>query len=300
MFNFYLIESESDFNELVNSGPIVPSIDNGQPINFNKPPEGRFYYEIDDLEMIQVDDKDAFNAVPDKIIDGLIAFFTKQSGLEMLTPQNAKSNAFDMWNHCQYNFPQKTSFVDHLNSIFTTFNNIIKRKAFFERRIHRYINEYASFLLPAHKSCHYECVLLLDDEQRKADFILERETGLPPILIELENPSNALFKKNLEPTAEAQHARNQICEWERFIKENPNNTKDQMSFLKGTLEKLVVIGKGLENLDTMKAFKYSDTAFWTYDLLLYEAIDRCNKAIFDQCKAIGIGKPNLIRQFHNL
>ncbi len=165
-----------------------------------------------------------------------------------------------------------------------------------EGRIHRFINSNANFLLPPHKKCYFKHPLYLNDEKREADFILQRERALPSMLIELENPNAKMFKKNGEWTAEANHARNQIAEWVRFIQQNPANAQGQFSFLSGPKQqRLVIMGRGLEHLDAMINSKYQDTIMWTYDVLVKEAKDCWNKIIVGQCHLLGIANPNTLR-----
>ncbi|GAH59990.1 unnamed protein product, partial [marine sediment metagenome] len=201
----------------------------------------------------------------------------------------------DLWNKAAHGLPKKASLTYNLRSIFAAFHRIVKRKAFLEGRIHGFLNARSKFLLPSHKKCYFKHELYLNDKKRVADFILQREEGLPAMLIELENPSVKMFKKNGEWTADANHARNQITEWVRFIDENPANTQGEFGFLKGPKERLVVIGRGLERLDRMINSKYQDTVMWTYDLLAREAKDHWNHVIVEQYNLLGIVNPGTLK-----
>ncbi len=67
-----------------------------------------------------------------------------------------------------------------------------------------------------------------------------------------------------------------------------------MSFLTGPKERLVIIGRGLDWADAMRDSKFGINKVWTYDMLVLEAKKRWNKLIIDQCKLIGIEKPNIL------
>ncbi|MEM5684256.1 hypothetical protein AAHB64_14515 [Bacillus toyonensis] len=96
-------------------------------------------------------------------------------------------------------------------------------------------------------------------------------------------------------TAEANHAKNQISEWVRFIERNPKNAEDEFEFLNGPKERLVIMGRGMEFEEEMINSKYTDTIVWTYDFLIVEAKNKWNRFIVEQCKLLGIENPNLIR-----
>ncbi len=239
--------------------------------------------------------KDRIDALPVSLFSGLLCLVPGNEISIEFSPQKAKEQALDLWNKAAHGSPPKGySFLFNLGSIFTTFDRIIKRKSFLEGRVHRFINSNSKFLLPPHKNCYFKHQLYLNDERREADFILERERAFPSMLIELENPSAKMFKKNGEWTAEANHARNQITEWVRFINENPANTQGQFSFLKGPKQRLVIMDRGLEHLDEMIDSKNQDTIMWTYSLLAKEAKDHWNKIIIEQCRVLGITNPNTL------
>lgn len=240
--------------------------------------------------------KDRIDALPVSLFSGLLCLVSGSQIPIEFSPQKAKEHALDLWNKAAHGLglPKGHSFLSNLRSIFTTFHRIVKRKAFLEERIHRFINFNSKFLLPPHKKCHFKHELYLNDEKRVADFILQRERALPSMLIELENPSVKMFKKNGEWTAEANHARNQIAEWARFIEQNPANTQGQFSFLNGPKQRLVIMDRGLEHLDEMINSKYQDTVMWTYDLLAKEAKDYWNSIIIEQCRLLGIANPNTL------
>lgn len=231
-------------------------------------------------------------ASPLNYTKGLYAIITRNRFGETFNTEIAKRDAFDMWNIAFNNLPKAVSFVKEAQEVFTRFKCLIRRKSFLERRIHRYINSYRSLILPQHKKCFYDYKIFLAGEYRKADFILEREKGMPALLIELENPSFKLFKQNGELTAQANHAKNQIAEWIKFIEQNPEqNAKGEMDFLNGPKQRLVIMGKGMEHLKKMVNSRYSDTIMWTYDLFIQEAISRLNSIVNEQCKILGIEYP---------
>ena len=136
--------------------------------------------------------------------------------------------------------------------------------------------------------------MYLNGEKRVADFILERETGFPSLLIELENPSQPVFKKNNELTHQTNHAVAQINEWAQYIDQNSANLENGKGFLSGPKDRLVIIGRGLDNMEEMKNSRYSGTTVWTYDLLIEEAKSKWNQVLIEQCKEVGIDEPNLL------
>lgn len=208
---------------------------------------------------------------------------------DYFTIERAKKDAIDFVNKAVHNVAMTDSFVIETKKIFSKFVAIIKRKAFLERRIHRYLYAYAYFLLPSHRQCLYEHRIHLDDEYREADFILEREAGFPSILIELESPAKKIFRRNGELTADANHAKAQIFEWVAFIeKDARRNASGEFAFLSGPKERLVIMGRGLDNKDKMLSTKFQDTLIWSYDLLLEQAKSQWNDTIEKQCKLVGL------------
>lgn len=230
-------------------------------------------------------------AEPTSYSKGLFVVCTKNHFDKIFSIDEAKRDVFSMWNSALNKLPQKGSFIREAQEVILRFKSLIRRKAFLEKRIHRYINSYQFLLLPPHKNCFFEHELFFREKSRKADFILEREKGMPALLIELENPSNKLFKKSGELTAEANHAKHQIAEWVKFIEKNPENRKAEMDFLNGEKQRLVIMGRGMEHLDKMMDSRYSDTIMWTYELFLREAKERLSSIIFEQCKILGIEPP---------
>lgn len=104
------------------------------------------------------------------------------------TPEGAKYEAIAMWNYALLGKKSSGNFVLEAQSIFSAFASLIKRKAFLERRIHRYLRDHSKLLLPSHVACFFEHEIRLGNEIRSADFVLKREAGIPPMLIELESP----------------------------------------------------------------------------------------------------------------
>lgn len=255
-------------------------------------PKHSHFYQFGDLLLIESENINAIPAFYDK---SLYTEVTNDIIHEYFSEEKAKQEALDLWNNNSNKLPVGKSFVHNLQIIFDRFQSIIKRKSFLERRIHRYLNEYSKYLLPNHVDKFYEQPLYLRGEKRVADFILKREDTFPSLLIELENPSLKAFKKNGEPTAESNHAKNQISEWTRFIEQNPKNTEGELSFLNGPKSRLVIIGRGLEYIEEMENSKYTDTIVWTYDFLIKESKKRCNNDIKAQCELLGIKEPNYIK-----
>jgi hypothetical protein len=204
------------------------------------------------------------------------------------TEEQAKRDAIDLWNAAVTGEPSQ-SFIHSTREVFSKLHAISRRKAFLERRVHRFIDAHRGLILPAFKNCFYEHDLVLGDERRRADFIHEREAGLPALLIELESPSHRVFRKNGDLTAEVTHARGQVAEWVRFIREAPGaNAKGEMSFLSGPTQALVFIGRGLEHRAKLVETRFTDTIVWTYDLLIEEARSRWNANLEEQYRLLGL------------
>jgi hypothetical protein len=262
-------------------------------LNWQTLPTRNHIHRFSDVVLIQSND---FNALPTFEYKKLLVYITRDLIPVEFSTGNAKKHALDYWNNADNHFPLQDakSFIYNLQTVFNKFEHIIKRKAFLERRVHRFINSYSKQLLPNHKRVYFEHELSLRGERRVADFILQRDDGMPALLIELENPSVKIFKNNGELTAEANHAKNQISEWIRFIDQNQENIKDDMYFLSGPKQRLVVMGKGLEYQQEMIDSKFTDTTMWTYEYLIKQAKDQWNSIIKEQCNLIGIVNPNLL------
>jgi hypothetical protein len=219
---------------------------------------------------------------------GLIGFGQLSGAEAMFTAESGQKDAIELWNSAVAGLPHSGSFIEQAKGVFDRFDASIRLKAFRERRIHRMLRDHAALLLPAFKRVFFEHELYLGDEVRKADFILEREFGLPGLLIELESPVYTVFRKNGHLTAEATHAHGQILEWVEFIDREPQrNAAGEMAFLLAEKQRLVIMGRGLEQREALLKRKFSDTAFWTYDLLLEQARRRWNDILVEQCRRVG-------------
>jgi hypothetical protein len=244
------------------------------------------HIEWTDVELVKAGE---VLAPPAMEMRDLLIYITRDLVATAFTSERAKKEAIDLWNGANSGCRDfKHSFVAGLRNVLAKYHALIKRKAFLERRIHRFVNAYADVLLPEHKAVYFEHKLFLGDECRIADFILERESAFPAVLVELENPSKKIYRKNGELTAEANHARNQIAEWVRFIEGNPANGQETMAFLRGPKQRLIVMGTGLEYRDRMIDSKYTDTIQWTYDMLALEARGRWNRILSEQYRQLGL------------
>lgn len=94
-------------------------------------------------------------------------------------PEGAKLDAIAMWNYALLGKKSSGNFLHETKGIFNTFASIIRRRAFVERRIHRYLRDHAVLLLPAHVRFFFEHELRLGDEVRRVDVILQREPVNP-------------------------------------------------------------------------------------------------------------------------
>jgi hypothetical protein len=108
----------------------------------------------------------------------LVGFGRRKGLYEVFDENKAKQEAIDFWNkRILPKSDQHTSYVLEVRRVLERIQAIIKRKAFLERRVHRFINEHNKILLPNYNNCFYEHVLFRNGEKRKADFILERSLG---------------------------------------------------------------------------------------------------------------------------
>lgn len=220
----------------------------------------------------------------------LLVGFGRKKGFEIVfSIEKAKEEAIGFWNARALKHDDPKSYVSEVKNILDKFKAIIRKKSFLERRIHRFIIEHSHILLPPHKKCFYEHIVYRNEDFRKADFILEREQGLPPILIELESPTHPIFTKNYDLTAQANHARSQISEWVAFIDSDAmRNARGDFYFLTGPKERLVIIGRGLEHKSRLIETKYDGVVFWTYDILIEEITNRLNDNYASQCGMVGL------------
>lgn len=203
--------------------------------------------------------------------------------------EKAKEDAIALWNSATTLGRPSQNYVQEVRAILERFQSIIKRKAFLERRVHRFISEYKHILLPSHKAYYEEHNFVRGDEVRRADVILEREQGLLPLLIELESPVHRVLRKNGDLTAEATHAIQQIAEWVAFIQaDTAKNAAGHFSFLRGSPEKLVIMGRGLEYKEALLNKRFIETTIWTYDILLEEAKQRLNSSYAAQCQMLSL------------
>ena len=214
----------------------------------------------------------------------------RTKGLEKtFNNMKVKEDSIDLWNKRILKGTNSSSYIREVNIILEKLQAMIKRKSFLERKIHRFIHEHSNILLPPHNKCLFEHVLYRREEKRKADFILEREQGLPPLLIELENPTHKILTKSLDLTAQSNHARQQISEWVSFIENDPaRNASGDNYFLTGPKERLVIIGRGLEHKEKLIDTKFDGVVFWTYNILIEEAKKRLNEQYARQCELVGL------------
>jgi len=276
-----IVSSNEELNKY--SNPFIFDFD------FNKPIDD-YKIRFDNVSFIE---NNNINAIP--ILDICVIGIVKGNNFfEWFSEEAAKKKAIDEWNNIGNKLDRNNSFIYNLKGIFDKFELILNKESFLERRLHRFLNAHSLYLLPSYVNCFFEHELFYNGEKRKADFILERETGFPALLIELESSFHKVFKSNNELTVYSNHAEEQISEWVRFIDSNSANVDGKMQFLVGPKNRLIIIGRGLNNIDAMKNTKFSSSAVWTYDMMIKEAKDRWNKVITDQCNLIGIKNPNLL------
>ncbi len=265
-------------------GEVISPMNYGGPLP-NKGADNSFIL-FADMSVVEANNPLAVPVLDNRFLFG----WGRRSGFfNTFNTDKAKKEAVDLWNSAKERTKKGASFIQEVRNVFSKFRAIIKRKAFLERRIHRFINEYPRLLLPSHKRCLFEKRLYLGEDVRKVDFILEREQGLPSILIELESPVHKVFTKKCDLTKQTNHARQQISEWISFIERDPaRNASGDYSFLLGPKERLVIIGRGLENRARLIDTKFDGITIWTYSMLLEEAKNRWNNHIAAQYKLLGL------------
>lgn len=279
-FAVHQINNTDDINRIISPMAFKGNLPNQEP-------DENSFVMIGDISVVNVDNPLAVPALDNQC---LIGWGRKKGFFDAFNIEKAKSEAIDLWNKSNFIREKKIgNYIQEVKRVFSKFRSIIKRKAFLERRIHRYINAYPKILLPAHKRLLFDHKLYRSDDERKADFILEREQGLPAILIELESPVHQILTKKLDLTAQANHARVQISEWVSFIENDPaRNASNENYFLTGPKERLVIIGRGLEHRDRLIETKFDGVVFWTYDIFIEEAINRLNDQYALQCQTVGL------------
>jgi hypothetical protein len=227
-------------------------------------------------------------ATPAFQFEGFVGF-GRMDDVSQFSEDAARKTAVDEWNRALAGTPKQENFVIHVTEVLQRLRHLPKRKAFLERRIHRFIDAHSRIILPPHRDKYFEHKIRCGEEVRKADFVLQREAGMRPLLIELESPHCKVFRKDGEFTQAVNHARHQISEWVSFIDCEPqSNAAGDFAFLAGPKDRLIIIGKGLEHRDRLLATRRDDTLVWTYDLLLEEAIGRLNECYSLQCQIVGL------------
>lgn len=279
IINIVKISSENDINNIIS-----PMIYNGGPLEKE---DENFFLLIGDIMLVETANP---LAIPILNNQCLIGIGRKKAFINTFSEIKAKEEALDLWNkRLLSNNSNDKVYIIEVKKILDRLQSIIKRKAYLERRVHRFINEYKNILLPQYRQCLYEHHIKYKNELRKADFILEREKGIPPILIELESPVHKVFTNKFEFTAQVNHARNQISEWVKFIDSDPlTNASGELEFLSGKKERLIVIGRGLEHKSRLIDTKHDETKVWTYEMFIEEAKYRLNEQYAAQCKMLNI------------
>lgn len=155
------IRNRDDVNEIV------------APVNFNGPlpnkdPNENSCMLFGDMSVIEVNNPLAIPALDQRCLMG---WGRRKGFLEAFNTTKAKQEAIDQWNSAIQKV-KGNSFIQEVRKVFEKCQAIAKRKAFLERRIHRFINEHHGILLPNHKKFLVEQPLYYGDKKRKADFIL--------------------------------------------------------------------------------------------------------------------------------
>lgn len=281
-----LTEDQFFFEELETTGQLNAFIEpwsaNFHPAHLSHAP----FTMLGPFKLSVVGDPLASPRASDRGMTGWGAFSKAE---EMLTAESGRNDAMEFWNNAVSGLPAGPSFVDQALGVFNRLRASIRLRAFREKRIHRLLRDHAKLLLPPFKRMFFEHAFYLETDLRRADFVLQRELGLPPLLIELESPVHRVFRKNGQVTDEVTHAKKQVAEWVWFIERDPQrNAEGEMSFLAGPKQRLVVIGAGLEFREALlQESATTDTSVWTYDLLLEQAKEQWNGILEEQCRQIG-------------
>ncbi|HVO13308.1 MAG TPA: hypothetical protein VMX54_21385 [Vicinamibacteria bacterium] len=280
-----LQEDVVSFEELLTRGDqnrfMAPWQSEGEPSMWSQPG----FVMFSGMQLVSLEDP--FEA-PRLDEPGVIGWGNVRSAEEMFNREKGADDAVHIWSTVLAGMPPGGSFIDGAKRVFDRFAASIRMRLFRERKIHRLLRAHAGLLMPPHKRLLFEHEIYLGDDVRKADFILEREQGAPALLVELEAPVHKVFRKDGNLTQEATHAREQIVEWASFIDQDAKrNASGDLNFLAGPKERLVVIGRGIEQRELMLRQRWSDTNIWTYDVLLAEARTRWNNTVAEQCRLLG-------------
>jgi len=137
--------------EVDNPSELAKVIDGWQ---FSGPqPDREFGFAIADLTITPLNDQ---LAPPIHVSKAYIATVTFDTLNRTYSLDTAKDDAINLGNNAVNGFPQQLSVTHNLSTVFDMFQAIIKRKAFLERRIHRFINDHRQVLLPEHRECYFE------------------------------------------------------------------------------------------------------------------------------------------------
>lgn len=274
----------SKFSNIVELNQILDSMQyQGGPLEQMGPDD---FTVFSDLKMLV----DGNPLVPPLLNDPSLFGFGREKGFaNSFSIDRAKEDSIGFWNSAKESIVSSTSYVVEVQKVIDRFSSIVKRKSFLERRIHRFLEKHGDFLLPPHKRRLFEHCLNDGAELRKADFILEREDGMPALLIELESPTHSLLTSKNDLTAPITHACGQIADWVRIIDGDAvNNASDDLSFLRGHKDRLVIAGRGNAYKSILLSKRFNGTTIWTYDLLLEQAIQRLNSTYASQCALVGL------------
>lgn len=263
---------------------IISPMNYGGNLPNNEPPNN--FVMFSDMSVVEANNPLAVPVLDNNFV---IGWGSMPGFTDHFDMKNAKEISINLWNNAKQGLKTSSNFIQETRKVFDKMQAIIKRKAFLERRVHRFVNEHRNILLPSHKNCFYEHKLFFDKDMRKADFILEREQGLPSIFIELESPVHKVFTKKHDLTAPANHARQQISEWVQFVENDPHqNAQGDFGFLTGPKERMVIIGRGVEERQHLIKTKFDGVTFWTYSIMIEEAKNRMNNLISLQYELLGL------------
>jgi hypothetical protein len=109
-----------------------------------------------------------------------------------------------------------------------------------EEPLHQYLKANPKLLMRTLVNCWSKLAL----GSRVTDFVLRDAAG-DYLLIELEKPSHRLFGKSGKPSAELQHAIDQIVDWKRYLEDNISTVRRELGLkdISTNPRAVVVIGR---------------------------------------------------------
>lgn len=244
---------------------------------------------LDFLAYRQLGVRDVPVCVVGNFPDGRVTV-SKSGGPELLPPigvayggiQPPRSRALEQWLlDQQLRTRDKRSLPAELTATWLVFADLLIDEQTTERELHDYLLKNAVIIEPSNRGTASEVRL---GKEYKIDLVI-RSAGLAEevLLVELESATKRMFTRNGRPRKEVTHAKQQVEDWLRWIREHPDDPFAQS--LRGVPPRgLVVIGRSRalsanDRLRLAHLNSNSSIPIITYD----ELLDRFGDLILQQC-----------------